>query len=160
MSVSPERLANALEAYNNDGGNERSDWIKAVLIADERYCFAHIKEHALYNAAPVDPEREPKLPEGVTLENNAYFCGRGIGGAYVCVRKWTPEMLRAVADHMEYMARPKPAPVPEVNVTDDMVMAACKACNAGLTMREMRLSIQAALRASGNSINSQTKGTK
>ncbi len=153
MTVSPERLNNAYEAYADDHSTKSTCRIASVLLADDAYRAAHPE--------PSEGEGEPTLPEGVFKTESFYrISGLPHGNEDCWIRDWVkPETLESIAKHMHYHERQKQA---KPAVTDAMVDAAMnrwfvrspkdqidyvKLKENGYYVNEMRAAIQAALEA-------------
>jgi hypothetical protein len=99
MSISPDRIINACDWKP---WSERAELVEQILLADDLFRAAH------QPAAPGTDE-EPKLPEGVTVEDDdnhfhEFYLYRK-NGDKMMRKEWTPADLRAVANHIEWKDR-------------------------------------------------------
>jgi hypothetical protein len=133
--ISPERIRNAHYAaevaYRYD--NHIRPAIVAALEADDAFRSTCKQSLPVASTPPVDPqEKEPVLPAPVEYRlidgqygycrdwpNEDYNTHTGSMKWHLHVKAFLPEELEAIAAHMRWRSRPKPAPVPEVRVNRD-----------------------------------------
>ncbi len=117
MSISPARHANAVKVLGNCSGLSAWSDIGLGHLAN-----ILLEADDLYRAPHIYPVGEPKLPEGVAYHPDNEHWKYEIESPYnkhawhtFDAQAFTPEMLEAIAAHMRWRSRPKPAPVPEVS---------------------------------------------